>query len=129
MARSEGELEVWCAGEEWCPVTSTATIIGRKWNPVIVHRLLRLGPVGFSELQRAISGISNKSLSESLETLEDEYGLIERRVVSDRPFRVEYSLSERGQSLAPVIDSMESWGMANLRPPKATDPLQSTEQD
>ncbi|MEF8906943.1 MAG: transcriptional regulator, partial [Haloarculaceae archaeon] len=42
------QLAVWCAGDEWCPITTTATLIGRKWHPVIVHRLLEGGPQGFN---------------------------------------------------------------------------------
>lgn len=45
------QLEVWCAGEAWCPVTTTATLIGKKWDPVIIHRLLDEGPSGFNELK------------------------------------------------------------------------------
>jgi len=50
---------VWCAGDDWCPVTTTATLIGRKWHPVIVHRLLQTGPLGFNALNEEVDGISN----------------------------------------------------------------------
>lgn len=61
------KLEMWCAGEEWCPITTTASLIGKKWHPVIVHRLLEHGPSGFNELKADVDGISSKVLSESLE--------------------------------------------------------------
>ncbi|AGN00696.1 transcription regulator [Salinarchaeum sp. Harcht-Bsk1] len=109
-------LEVWCAGEHWCPVTTTATLIGKKWHPVIVHRLLDAGPSGFSELQNHVDGISSKVLSESLEDLE-ERSLVDRTVVSEKPFRVEYELTEHGASLEPVIEAMREWGNEHLRPP------------
>jgi DNA-binding HxlR family transcriptional regulator len=109
-------LEVWCAGEEWCPITTTASLIGRKWHPVIVHRLLEEGPSGFNELQEHVDGISNKVLSDSLEDLE-ENNLVDREVVSDKPFRVRYSLTEHGESLRPVIDAMYDWGREYLTEP------------
>jgi DNA-binding HxlR family transcriptional regulator len=110
------KLEVWCAGEEWCPVTTTASLIGKKWHPVIVHRLLKQGPSGFNELQGHVDGISSKVLSDSLEDLE-ENRLVEREIISEKPFRVEYSLTPHGQSLEPVIDAMRDWGAEYLTEP------------
>ncbi|WP_255151733.1 winged helix-turn-helix transcriptional regulator [Halorarius halobius] len=112
---SDDALGVWCAGEDWCPITATATVIGKKWHPVIVHRLLD-EPRGFNDLQRAVDGISSKVLSDSLESLED-HGLVERTVVSEKPFRVEYALTERGRSLRPVIEEMQAWGSDHLAAP------------
>jgi DNA-binding HxlR family transcriptional regulator len=109
-------LELWCAGEEWCALTSTATLLGRKWHPVIVDRLLKHGPLGFNALKEAVDGVSSKVLSDSLEDLE-EHGLVDREVVSEKPFRVQYSLTERGQSLEPVITAMQSWGKEYLAAP------------
>jgi DNA-binding HxlR family transcriptional regulator len=110
------QLEVWCAGEDWCPVTTTATLIGKKWHPVIIHRLLENGPCGFNELQEEVDGISSKVLSESLEDL-GEKRLVERNVVSEKPFRVQYSLSYHGRSLEPVIYAMRDWGLEHLAEP------------
>jgi DNA-binding HxlR family transcriptional regulator len=117
MNDSEEPLAVWCAGEDWCPITATATILGRKWHPVIVHRLLTEGPLGFNALKDAVDGISSKVLSDSLENLE-EHGLVVRDIVSEKPFRVEYSLTERGESLEPVITEMKSWGEDHLSAPE-----------
>jgi len=111
-----GELEIWCAGEEWCPVTSTSSLIGKKWHPVIVHRLLEHGPSGFNELKTNVDGISSKVLSESLDDLEEKR-LVEREIISEKPFRVEYSLTEHGQSLQPVIFAMRDWGLDHLTHP------------
>jgi len=117
---SDGEpLAVWCAGQEWCPITTTATLIGKKWHPVIVHRLLDTGPSGFNELKEDVDGISSKVLSESLEDLQ-EHDLVEREVVNERPFRVRYSLTEHGASLEPVITAMAEWGQDYLRPPESS---------
>ncbi|WP_436925066.1 winged helix-turn-helix transcriptional regulator [Halosimplex amylolyticum] len=111
------ELEVWCAGEAWCPVTTTATLIGKKWHPVIVHRLLEDGPSGFNELQEDVDGISSKVLSDSLEDLEDNR-LVDREIISEKPFRVHYSLTEHGESLQPVIYAMRDWGKRYLTEPE-----------
>jgi len=110
------QLEVWCAGEEWCPVTTTASLIGKKWHPVIIHRLLEHGPSGFNELQKNVDGISSKVLSDSLEDLE-ENRLVEREIISEKPFRVHYSLTHHGESLQPVIYAMRDWGMEYLTEP------------
>jgi len=115
-----GQLEVWCAGEDWCPVTTTSSLIGKKWHPVIIHRLLEHGPSGFNELERHVDGISSKVLSESLDDLE-ESGLVDRELVSEKPVRVQYSLTDRGASLRPVIDAMREWGREHLTTPAEED--------
>jgi DNA-binding HxlR family transcriptional regulator len=109
-------MEVWCAGEEWCPVTSTTTLIGKKWHPVIVHRLLNAGPLGFNALKEEVDGISSKVLSDSLDDL-GEKDIVDREIVSEKPVRVEYSLTEFGASLEPVIVAMRDWGLEHLEPP------------
>lgn len=113
MTEARQRLEVWCAGEEWCPITSTAMLIGKKWHPVIVHRLLENGPLGFNALKEEVDGISSKVLSESLEDLEEKR-IVDRAIVSEKPFRVEYSLTELGESLEPVIVELRDWGLEHL---------------
>jgi DNA-binding HxlR family transcriptional regulator len=120
MSESTAQLEVWCAGEQWCPVTTTASLIGKKWHPVIVHRLLENGPSGFNELKEDVDGISSKVLSDSLEDLEKK-DLVDRDIVNKRPFRVEYSLTEHGQALKPVILSMAQFGKEYLTEPETMD--------
>lgn len=110
------QLEIWCAGEDWCPVTTTATLIGKKWHPVIIHRLLEHGPSGFNELKTAVDGISSKVLSDSLEDLEDNQ-LVDREIINEKPFRVHYSLTPHGESLEDVIYAMRDWGMEHLTEP------------
>jgi len=117
MTDASEPLEVWCVGEEWCPITTTASVIGKKWHPVLVHRLLENGPSGFNELKTNVDGISSKVLSDSLEDLQ-ENGLVEREVISEQPFRVQYSLTERGASLETVIDAMKEWGQTHLTEPE-----------
>ena len=114
--RGQDRLEVWCAGEEWCPVTTTAILIGKKWHPVIIDRLLKQGPSGFNELKDHVDGISSKVLSESLEDLE-ENRLVDREIISEKPVRVQYSLTPIGASLEPVISAMGEWGKTYLSEP------------
>lgn len=85
------------------------SMIGRKWILVIVYHLLCEGPLGFSALKDRIDGISSKMLSESLDAAEGA-GLVEREVVSDRPVRVEYTLTDRGAALEGLIGEMAQWG-------------------
>jgi DNA-binding HxlR family transcriptional regulator len=113
MSDSEARIPVECAGEDWCAVTTTAALIGKKWHPVIVHRLLENGPSGFNELKEDVDGISSKVLSDSLENL-SEKRLVERDVISEKPVRVQYSLTEHGRSLRPVIEAMREWGSEHL---------------
>jgi len=115
MSDAPKRLEIWCEGEEWCPITSTATMIGKKWHPVIIHRLLKNGPSGFNDLKKAVDGISSKVLSDSLDDLEEKQ-LVSREIVSEKPVRVEYSLTEYGESLETLIMEMRDWGMEYLGP-------------
>jgi DNA-binding HxlR family transcriptional regulator len=107
-------LAVWCAGDDWCAVTCTMDVIGNKWHPVIIHRLLNDGPLRFNELADEVGSITNKVLSNSLKDLQEKE-LVERSIVNDQPVEVEYALTERGQSLESVIESLEQWGRTQLR--------------
>ena len=106
-------LAAWCAGDEWCAITCTMDVIGNKWHPVIVDRLLERGPLHFNQLANEIGPITNKVLSNSLQNLQ-EAGLVDRQVVNDQPVEVEYSLTDRGRSLEPVIDALAAWGREQL---------------
>jgi len=97
-----------------CPVARTAEIIGNKWTPLIVRDLAR-GQRRFSELERSLSGISPKTLSERLKRLE-EAGVIDRACFAEVPPRVEYSLTPKGFALLPVIESMRAFGARWLGP-------------
>ena len=91
-----------------CPVAKTAEIISGKWTLLII-RDLTTGTKRFSELERSLVGISPKTLSERLSSLERE-GILHRRTFAEVPPRVEYSLTEKGQALAQVIDAMRAYG-------------------
>jgi DNA-binding HxlR family transcriptional regulator len=108
-------LPAWCPGEGWCSITATASLVGKKWHPVIIHRLLEHGELGFNDLQSEVDGVSSKVLSESLDDLEEKR-IVSRTIVSEKPVRVEYALTELGQSLEPVVMSMIEWGEQHLEP-------------
>ena len=91
-----------------CPVARTAQIISGKWTLLIIRDLVT-GIKRFNQLERSLQGISPKTLSERLRTLEDE-GIILRQTFAEVPPRVEYSLTEKGHDLVYVIESMRSYG-------------------
>jgi DNA-binding HxlR family transcriptional regulator len=109
------QLPAWCPGDGWCSITATASLVGKKWHPVIIHRLLHHGPLGFNALQEEVDGISSKVLSESLDDLEEK-NIVSRTIVSEKPVRVEYSLTDLGQSLEPVVTALAEWGEQHLVP-------------
>ncbi|QIB74435.1 helix-turn-helix transcriptional regulator [Halogeometricum borinquense] len=115
MNERPNRVPEWCQGEEWCPVTVTAALLSRKWKPVIVDRLLKSGPCGFSELQNLIGNISGKALSNNLKELEADR-IVNRSVISERPYRVEYALTDRGRDLEPLIVAMREWGSKHFDP-------------
>lgn len=93
-----------------CPVAMTVSLIGSKWKLLIMRNLLSR-PWRFNELQKSIDGISQKALTEALRSMEAD-GIVNRKVFPEVPPRVEYSLTELGESMRPIIQSMESWGLA-----------------
>lgn len=92
-----------------CPVETTLTLIGNKWQVLILRDLNLNGVMRFKELQRSIDGISQKVLTTNLRTME-ESGIVHREVFAEVPPRVEYSLTDLGQTLKPVLDAMWAWG-------------------
>lgn len=92
-----------------CPVATTVQLIGSKWKILILRNLL-VRPWRFNELKKSLEGISQKVLTDSLRAMESD-GIITRTVYPEVPPRVEYALSELGETLRPVIRSMESWGL------------------
>lgn len=96
-----------------CPVATCFQLFGNKWKIYIIQQLKERS-FGFNELQRSIVGISQKVLSSNLKEMEAA-GLITRTVIPETPIRTEYALSEVGESLMPVIDSMVEWGSGYRR--------------
>lgn len=94
--------------DDICAVTETIRIIGKKWYMIILHELTK-GPKGFNQLRKTVKGISAKVLTSCLADLEQR-GLVVRRVMSESPIRVAYSLAPKGAELAPLFGAMKSWG-------------------
>ena len=93
-----------------CPVETTLTLISDKWKVLILRDLLT-GTKRFGELKKSIGQVSQKVLTAQLRQME-ESGLVNRKVYAEVPPRVEYSLTELGKSLKPILDSMWAWGEA-----------------
>ena len=92
-----------------CPVATTVRLIGSKWKLLIIRNLLQR-PWRFNELKKNLEGISQKVLTDSLRSMEAD-GIVARTVYPEVPPRVEYTLSELGESMRPVMDAMEKWGI------------------
>ena len=91
-----------------CPVETTLTLIGDKWK-VLILRDLMPGTKRFGELKKTVGSVSQKVLTAQLRAME-ENGLVQRKVYAEVPPRVEYSLTELGRTLKPILDSMWVWG-------------------
>ena len=91
-----------------CPVETTLMLIGDKWK-VLILRDLMPGTKRFGELERSIGSVSQKVLTAQLRAMEEK-GLVARKVYAEVPPRVEYSLTELGKSLQPILDAMRTWG-------------------
>lgn len=91
-----------------CPVETTLILIGDKWKVLILRDLLS-GTKRFGELKKSIGNVSQKVLTAQLRNME-ESGLINRKVYAQVPPKVEYSLTELGKSLKPILDAMQNWG-------------------
>lgn len=92
-----------------CPVATTVQLIGSKWKLLIMRNLLER-PWRFNELRKSLDGISQKVLTDSLRSMEDD-GIITRTVYPEVPPKVEYRLSDLGESMRPILESMQQWGI------------------
>lgn len=91
-----------------CPVATTVQLIGNKWKLLILRNLLSKTQ-RFNEIRKTIPGISQKVLTDNLRSMEED-GIITRTVYAEVPPRVEYSLSDLGKTMRPIIKAMEIWG-------------------
>lgn len=91
-----------------CPVETTLAVIGGLWKVLILRELLS-GTKRFSELHRALQGVTHRTLTQQLRELE-AHGVVHRKVYRQVPPKVEYSLTPCGESLKPVLDAMHRWG-------------------
>lgn len=91
-----------------CPAETAIAMLGSKWKLLILRELFK-GMRRFGELARSVPGISQKMLTQQLRQMEED-GLVSRKIYPEVPPRVEYSLTEIGVSLKPVLDAMHKWG-------------------
>ncbi|MNP39903.1 HTH-type transcriptional activator HxlR [compost metagenome] len=99
---------------ESCPIEHTVNLIGHKWKVLILRNLHNDGTQRFGDLNKGINGISQKMLTQQLRQLEQD-GLITRTVYPEVPPKVEYSLTELGESLKVVLDAMNIWGTQHIK--------------
>ena len=91
-----------------CPIATTVQLIGSKWKPLIMRNLLQR-PWRINELKKDLDGISQKVLTDSLRSMEED-GIITRTVYPEVPPRVKYALSDVGESMRPILTAMQEWG-------------------
>ena len=96
-----------------CSVEATLSVIGGRWKPVIIFNLMKSDFMRFGELRKAINGVSERMLTVQLRELENDK-VIARKVYAEVPPRVEYSLTDYGRSLEPVMIAMRDWGAEHM---------------
>ena len=96
-----------------CPIRNVLARVGDKWSLLVLYNLQHREPVRFKELQRQIPDISQKSLTKTLRTLEED-GFVSREVFPEVPPRVEYSLTSRALSFLPLVENMINWAKENM---------------
>jgi len=101
MARSYNQKD--------CPVAKTMDVIGERWTILLLRDLVLHGPRRFQDFQQSLAGVAPNTLSARLKDMET-HGLIERRVYSEHPPRLEYQLTTKGKSLGPVLKALRDWG-------------------
>ena len=94
---------------EKCAVGASIEVFGGKWKSIILFYLLTEGPIRFNELQRKVNGITQRMLTKQLKDLQ-AFGLVHREAYPEVPPRVEYSLTELGKTLKPILISLRKWG-------------------
>lgn len=95
--------------ENNCPVTATMKVLGGKWKPILINAIYFTAPARFGELKRSVIGITQSMLTQQLRELEDD-GIISRKIYAEIPPKVEYTLTDFGLTLSPVIQTMAKWG-------------------
>ncbi len=99
-----------------CPVSATLKVIGGKWKPLILY-FVSVDVNRFGQLQRMMPGCSKRMMTTQLRELEAD-GIINRKVYAEVPPKVEYSLTEKGESLRPLFSMLSKWGIENILDPK-----------
>ncbi len=102
-----------CDGPYGCSVEATLAVIGGRWKPVIIFQLLQNDFLRFGELKREIDGVTQRMLTNQLRELEKDK-VVNRKVYAEVPPRVEYSLTDYGRTLEPVMLAMREWGSEHM---------------
>ncbi len=98
--------------EGFCPIRDIIVRINSKWAMLIMTTLHANGTLRFNEIQKTIGDISHRMLTVTLRTLEDD-GMIERNIYAEVPPRVEYALTEKGESFIPIVEQLVAWALAH----------------
>ena len=106
MARTYDQIED-------CPIARTLEVIGERWTLLLLRDLLLYGPRRFQDFQSSLAGVPPNTLSTRLKELEAN-GIVHRTLYNERPPRLEYSLTDKGRSLGPVVAAMRTWGTKHL---------------
>lgn len=106
---NECQLKICGDKKYYCSMELTLQVIGGKWKPIILYKLGQEGVLRFSEIKRAIPNITQKMLTQQLRELESD-GLVHREVYPQVPPKVEYSLTDLGKSVMPIMGSLCQWG-------------------
>jgi DNA-binding HxlR family transcriptional regulator len=103
------DRKIFVFDEKSCPVTATMKVLGGKWKPILINAIYHTSPARFGELKRSVIGITQSMLTQQLRELEED-GIIRRKIYAEIPPKVEYTLTEFGLTLSPVIQTMATWG-------------------
>jgi DNA-binding HxlR family transcriptional regulator len=98
--------------QKHCPVAKTLDLIGERWTILILRDLFLQGPRRYQDFQESLAAVAPNTLSARLKELE-AHGLIERKLYSEHPPRLEYHLTEKGRTLGPVVKALREWGRKN----------------
>lgn len=104
------DKKIFVFDENSCPVTATMKVLGGKWKPILINAIYHTAPARFGELKRSVIGITQSMLTQQLRELEVD-GIISRKIYAQIPPKVEYTLTEFGLTLSPVIQTMANWGL------------------
>lgn len=96
-----------------CSVEATLAVIGGRWKPVILFKLMEQGVLRFGELRRLVPGVTQKMMTSQLRELEND-GIVARKIYPEVPPKVEYSLTEYGRTLSPILLAMRDWGARHI---------------
>jgi|TARA_R110002126_G_scaffold279836_1_gene426933 DNA-binding HxlR family transcriptional regulator len=102
-----------CDGPYGCSVGATLSVIGGRWKPIIIFKLLHNDFLRFGELRKEIDGVTQRMLTQQLRELEKDK-VVARKVYAEVPPRVEYSLTDYGRTLEPIMITMRDWGADHM---------------